>query len=363
MELLEFIHNNKNWRDLIQLEPYCIKIKEDDEYLLLKYDYYADKTDWINPIVRQCRGTILRKDDLKPVCVPFYRFYNLGQKEADNVDFNNCKIQDKVDGSLIKIWVDKGRLHISTNGTIDAFETTLTTLSGLKSEISYGSIVKLLIKNHENIFFEESDSTHMFELVTPYNKVVVDYGTDTKLYYLGSRNNINFKEYKSKKISEAFDTTKEFALNEINEEQLRKLANDRPEGLVVVDSNYNRVKIKNPQYLLLSKTIEGLSEKTLLEILAKRDEAEFYATVQDFSTIEKMNKIRNKLYNFIKTIEDGRKEVERNCVNMARKDKALYILSNFPSYIQCLLFNSNKDIYEFILENINKVNKLLKEYY
>ena len=36
MELLDFIHEHDNWRDLIQEAPYCIKIKEDDKYLLLK---------------------------------------------------------------------------------------------------------------------------------------------------------------------------------------------------------------------------------------------------------------------------------------------------------------------------------------
>ena len=363
MELLDFIQEHNNWRELIQEEPYYIKIKEDDEYLLLKYNYYADKTDWSNPIVRQCRGIILRKDTLKPVCVPFYRFYNLGQKEADNVDFNNCKIQDKVDGSLIKIWVDEDKLHISTNGTIDAYEINLTTLGGGSFNITFGAAVEKLIEKYKDLFFNDKNSTHMFELVTPYNKVVVDYGFDVKLYYLGSRDNNTFQEYRNKEMYNSFSVIEEFSLNEINENKIRELANNRPEGLVIVDDNYKRVKVKNPQYLLLSKTIEGLSDKVLLETLAKKDEAEFYATVQDSSTIEKMNILKKQFDLFISTVEKDRIEVQEKCLNMSKKEKAQYILSKFPAYEQSFLFNHDKNLYDFILNNIKKSLKILKENY
>ena len=363
MELMNFIHNNENWRDLIQKAPYCIKIKEDDKYILLKYNYYADETDWANPIVRQCRGTILRKKDLIPVCVPFYRFYNLGQKEADNINFNNCKIQDKVDGSLIKIWIDEDKLHISTNGAINAYEINLTTLSGNSSNITFGAIVEKLIEEHKELFFNDANSTHMFELVTPYNKVVIDYGNDIKLYYLGSRNNNTFKEYKNNEMYNSFSVIKEFSLNEINEKQIRALANERPEGLVVVDNNYKRIKIKNPQYLLLSKTIEGISDKVLLDILAKKDEAEFYATVTDSSVLKKMDRMKKQFNSFLSQIENDRKVVNENCATMSKKEKAQYVLLHFPTYEQPLLFNSNKNLYDFTLDNIKKVLKILKEYY
>lgn len=363
MELIDFIHNNKNWRELIRQEPYCIKIKENDKYLLLKYDYYADKTDWANPIVKQCRGIILRKDTLKPVCVPFYRFYNLGQEEADKVDFDNCKIQDKIDGSLIKIWVDDNELHISTNGTMDAYEIEMTSLGGGISNIAFGALVEKYINDNKELFFKDKNSTHMFELVSPYNKVVVDYGFDIKLYYLGSRNNDTFKEYKNKEMCDTFYTVEEFSLNKMSEKEIRELANTRPEGVVIVDNTYKRVKVKNPQYLLLSKTIEGISDKVLLETLAKRDEAEFYATIQDMGIRDKMSKLDKQFRTFVYKIMMDRDKVRKECANISKKDKAFYVLSNFPSYEHIFLFNLDKDIYDFTLNNIKKVLKILKEEY
>lgn len=362
MELMNFINQNYNWKELIQNKPYCIKIKENEKYMLLKYNYYAEETDWSNPIVKQCRGIILKKDTLKPVCVPFYRFYNLGQKEADHVNFNNCKIQDKVDGSLIKIWIDENVLHISTNGSIDAYEVNLTTLGGGPSDITFGAAVEKLIKNHEGLFFNDGNSTHMFELVTPYNKVVVDYGSDFKLYYLGSRSNNTFEEYRNNEMYNTFSVVKEFSLTEINENELRELANNRPEGLVVIDNEYNRVKIKNPQYLLLSKTIDGLSERTLLEIIAKRDEAEFYATVKDSTAQLRMKTLESKVDSFIDKIEKDKK-----CLNLlkfpCRKDMAEYVKKHYSQYEHTFLFNQNKDIYEFMLNNTKKVLKILKDFY
>lgn len=362
MELMNFIHNNENWRELIQEAPYCIKIKEDDNYILLKYNYYAKETNWANPIVKQCRGIILRKDNLKPVCVPFYRFYNLGQKEADNIDFNNCKIQDKIDGSLIKIWIDEDKLHISTNGTIDAYNINLTTLGGGSFDITFGAAVEKLIEKYKNLFFNDKNSTHMFELVTPYNKVIVDYGFDVKLYYLGSRNNDTFEEYRNEKMYKTFSTIKEFQLNNITEDKLRELADEQPEGLVVVDKNYNRIKVKNPQYLLLSKTIDGLTEKTMLNIIAKRNEDEFFAAVKDSVAQLKMKILKSKADNFIDKIERDRK-----CLNFmefsCRKDMAEYIKKHYPQYEHVFLFNQNKDIYELILNNTKKVLKILKDFY
>lgn len=362
MELLDFIHEHDNWRDLIQEAPYCIKIKEDDKYLLLKYNYYADETDWANPIVKQCRGIILRKDDLQPVCIPFYRFYNLGQKEADEVDFNNCKIQDKVDGSLIKIWIDDEKLHISTNGTINAYDVQLATLGGVKSEISFGTLVEKLIKDNIDLFYKDKNSTHMFELISPYNKVVVDYWFDVKLYYLGSRDNNSFKEYNNKEMRKAFPTVEEFNLNIIKADELHELANNRPEGIVVVDNNYNRVKVKNPQYLILSKSVADLTDKTILEIVARKNEDEFFATVKDIYAAQRVRNMSNKFLAFVNTIEKDRVKLKEKKETLSKKDYALIVLQ-YPNYEIQFLFDFNKNIYDYTLKNIKKVLKILKEYY
>ena len=37
LEVLEFINNNENWKEIFEKEPYNIKIKEEDNFIILNY--------------------------------------------------------------------------------------------------------------------------------------------------------------------------------------------------------------------------------------------------------------------------------------------------------------------------------------
>ena len=70
LKLLDFIKQNKeNWKEALQKPPYSLIVKEDDDYILLKYNQL--ESDLSNSIVQECRGIILRKSDLKVVFFPF----------------------------------------------------------------------------------------------------------------------------------------------------------------------------------------------------------------------------------------------------------------------------------------------------
>ena len=118
MQLLKFIKENNNWEYILSQNPYCLKIKRDDGYIILSYNQI--ESDFYNPIVRECRGIILEEKTLIPVCVPFYKFGNYGEGYVPNIDWSSARTQEKVDGSLIKVWYHNGKWRVSTNGTIDA---------------------------------------------------------------------------------------------------------------------------------------------------------------------------------------------------------------------------------------------------
>ena len=82
LQLLDFIKQNKeNWKEILQKPPYSLIVKEDDDYILLKYNQL--ESDLSNSIVQECRGIILRKSDLKVVCFPFTS-YMLNLDEYSN---------------------------------------------------------------------------------------------------------------------------------------------------------------------------------------------------------------------------------------------------------------------------------------
>ena len=120
IELQKFIINHKNWEEELQAEPYCIKITRDGPYIMFKYNQI--ESDFSNPLVRECRGIILKEGTFEVVCHAFDKFGNYGESYAPEIDWETAVVQEKCDGSLIKIWYDDDDWHISTNGTIDAFK-------------------------------------------------------------------------------------------------------------------------------------------------------------------------------------------------------------------------------------------------
>ena len=38
LKLIEFIKDHNNWEELLQQEPYCLKIKRDNNYIIFNYN-------------------------------------------------------------------------------------------------------------------------------------------------------------------------------------------------------------------------------------------------------------------------------------------------------------------------------------
>lgn len=143
LELQKFIKDHEDWEELLTKAPYFIKISRDGDYIIFKYDQLANSEVehyFKNPIVRECRGLIL-DTDYKAVCVPFFKFMNAEEPDSDlnAIDWASASVQQKIDGSLIKLFFDRGKWHIATNGTIDAFKADLPSDVNAKHK-NYGEL-------------------------------------------------------------------------------------------------------------------------------------------------------------------------------------------------------------------------------
>ena len=61
MEVLDFMNTHDNWETILTQPPYCITVKRDGDYILLKYNQYG--SDFSLQIVRECRGSIFYKNE------------------------------------------------------------------------------------------------------------------------------------------------------------------------------------------------------------------------------------------------------------------------------------------------------------
>ena len=259
MKVLDFMNIHEDWENLISQPPYNIKVKHDDNYILLKYNQLS--SDFSLPIVRECRGSIFYLNQYgkyECVCRAFDKFGNYGESYVPNIDWNSALVEEKVDGSLMKVWYHNNMWHISTNGTIDAYKADVNdtglTFGDLFSEAFNNSTMPKQFGCHDFLNSLNPNSTHMFELVSPKSRATISYPC-TKLYYLGSRDMRTMEEYKvyDSELMWLYGVAypKIFHLHTIEDclNYVKAMTKDE-EGFVVRDKDFNRIKIKSPEYLM-----------------------------------------------------------------------------------------------------------------
>lgn len=359
LKLLEFIKAHENWEELLTKDPYNLKVSRDNGYIMFKYNQLC--SDFNLPVVQEARGIIFKEDDWTCVCHPFNKFGNYGESYCPEINWDNCSVQEKVDGSLMKVWYNKG-WNISTNGLIDAFKAPLECAN--KEITSYGELF-LYCLNHmginEHNFFGELDTNYcyMFEMVSPYNRVVIEY-KEPKLYYLGCRYLVTDQEYSPEERPLMIAPSKRYNLHTL--EDVKNAANALPwdeEGYVVCDNKFNRVKIKSPEYVLAHKgrTNGNISTSRLLEIILSNEIDEFLIYAAEYT--EKIN-------NLIAAMEIFKAQVKLEIINISpdlytsRKEYAETV-KKYPSYMQYFLFRYEKVDEELKKISISGWKKILSE--
>lgn len=310
MKILDFIRDNADWESLLCKKPYCLKVKKDGRYIMLSYNQI--ESDFYNPVVRECRGIILDEETLAPVCVPFFKFGNYGEGYVPEIDWASAKTQEKVDGSLIKVWYHDGKWRVSTNGTIDAYKCPLGLVDFAKMDCPYETFGDLfdVAKRRARLDFDKLDkgNTYMFELVSPYNKVVVNY-QDIEIYHIGTRNNKTFEELN---VEIGIKKPKQYPLHSL--EDCIKSASEltfNEEGYVVVDRHWNRVKVKSPAYVAVHhlKGNDELNIKSVIELIKENEIEEFLSYFPEYT--KAINLIRKKIDDIIFSLEQGVLEVSK----------------------------------------------------
>lgn len=236
---------------------------------------YGVGADFSNPIVQEARGIIIWLEECKVVCWPFRKFGNWSEPYADEINWEHAEVQEKVDGSIIKHWYNPitDKFQWSTNGVMDAKDAKLasnpskTYFDLIQEAIDYSGMDK---DTYHSLFENHYGVTDIFELVSPENKIVIQYPV-TNLYYLGSRSTINGAEFFNYEFVGYFPMPKTYSLKTFKDcikaaEALNAEDKVTNEGFVVVDKSnypdgYHRIKIKSPQYVALHHAVSSIISK------------------------------------------------------------------------------------------------------
>lgn len=315
LEIVKFINEHNNWRELLSSEPYNLKIFEDDGFVLFKYDQI--NSDFHEEICKEARGLILdMENNFRVVRMAFKKFFNIDEGFASNIDWDTAVATEKIDGSIMSVWFARGKWHLSTNNTIDAFKAPI---SGIAPYKTYGDLF-------ESVFplstFETTISNYLvnncytFELVSPYTKVVISY-PKTKVYLLSVRNMITLEEWTLLQVRAFADRftdrfmisiPEQYSLN--NENDYRNLVNSMPEGhegIVVRDKNNERVKIKTLLYFELHKAKNNgvLTAERIVNLVRANDHYEFLSYFPEYKPIfDDIEAQVHEANNIVKTVQE-----------------------------------------------------------
>lgn len=358
LKLVEFIKEHEDWENLIQREPYCITIKRQDNLIMFSYNQLS--SDFTNPVVKECRGIILEDKTFRPVCVPFFKFGNYGESYVDTIDWHSARVQEKVDGSLIKLWYYNDKWNVSTNGTIYA------NMANLQNNImNISNYYELFVSASKSLNYSllDKDYTYMFELISPLNRVVVPY-SETAIVHLGARSNITLKEFD---VDLVIRKPKSYGFTSL--EECISMASELPfsqEGYVVVDRDWHRIKVKSPAYVSAHYLINNrvITKSRIINMIKINEYEEFLTYFPQYK--EYFDEIISAISNMDNEINKQTKYINNNIDKSNRKEFAMYVSKTFcPAYFfnwldnKCnsfkeWLFNLRSEQIATVVENYKK---------
>lgn len=248
------------------------------------------------------RGLVVDMDTGDVVARPFEKFFNLSEPEC--IDINTSEpytLWEKMDGSLGILFNYEGEWIWATRGS---FTSDQAVEAKRIFEESY---------DYEDL---DAEFTHLFEIIYPENRIVVDYQGDSKLVSLGSIHTKTGVEIGPNKM---FPTPKKF---DMTLEEMMEYDESNFEGFVIKTPN-GRAKYKLEEYVHLHRIVFGLSTIAVWEALKDGTYHEYITAIpEEFlpwvykvsaELSEKFHLLMAEAYRDYRmyTVEDDRKETAK----------------------------------------------------
>lgn len=281
----------------------AIRHKTYPNLVLLKYNQI--ESPFTEPLVREARGIILDEtDNWRVVCARFKKFFNYGEVHAAQIDWNTARVQEKCDGSLATLYFYDNKWQMATSGSPDA-SGEVHGWDFTFAELFWKTFneMRLTLPLNENF-------CPSFELTSPWNRVVVPH-KEAKLTLIGMFDRETGNEFVDHDT--AYPVVKSYPLKTLEDVMVAidKLDGLNNEGFVVVDADFNRIKLKSPKYVNLHHLKDGFGPRRIAEIVRAGEISEIVVYFPEFaeqfnSTKEKYDKLVLDLlsvYNEIKHFE------------------------------------------------------------
>lgn len=237
---------------------------------LVQFKYNQIESDLSDPLVRQCRGIIMDSaNNWEIVARPFDKFFNFGEPGADGIDWKTARVLEKLDGTCCVLYYYEG-WQVATLGSCDA-SGKVGDHNFTFADLFWNAFQEKGYKNPDLIW---DGVTFIFELMTPYNRIVIPH-KELDLILLGARL-ANGCESRVNPES-GFEMVSAFALDTLDKvvKSFEGMDPLKQEGYVVVDANYNRIKVKHPGYVRIHQMKDSFTIKNIVNCVRNAEALEF----------------------------------------------------------------------------------------
>lgn len=246
------------------------------------YDEFSSSVDPnIAKIRRECRGITFDTETGDIIRRPFFKFFNINEREETqihNLDFSKEHwVDTKLDGSMIAVFAHEGKLVWGTKMVAPDFHDMVEKFVE-SSDIDYAGFCWQLIND---------GYTPIFEWMHPQKRIVIDYGKEPALTLLAVRNMITGV------FADISDIDPDYGVPVVAQhgivtdpkafmEYVHDLKN--AEGFVIRWADDHRVKIKAYDYLQIHKAKEAiLQDRNIVELILdeKLDDIKAHLPAED----------------------------------------------------------------------------------
>jgi hypothetical protein len=337
MLLVQSFLENHTFEDLIKEHGVYASFSKSGHKFSLNYDQIEAKES--DPLAQECRGLVLSLEDgsslfsqavdingklsynhLSPgktrvLAFPMKRFFNHGQGAAANIDWSDNKLAvlEKLDGTLCIVYWDPFITQWCV-ATRSVPEADLFMDNGI---FTFRTLFEKAVLNTLKMPFDQfvvglvKEMTYCFELTTPYNRIVVQY-PDCGITLLAARYLPTGEERDPKDLALVImggvPCVKAYTFTTITEllDWVSSLNPIEHEGVVIRDSKFNRIKVKNAAYVAYNRVRDnlGASERNCMELILAEKDDDVISFLPD-EIVNNLHKIKSGLQVVLKKYDEA----------------------------------------------------------
>jgi len=278
LEIQKFLRSGRTLEDLYQRYEIQSTMSPNKDLAVFNYRILAPMD---MKIVQESRALVLDTKNWDVVSKSINAFFGheevFAKQTLEQFDWASAKAMTKLDGALVTIYYYKKDWHVCTRYSVFG-ENQIYTINASPSKLTWRELTEITLQDMGytwESFTSKLDKNvcYTFEITSPENRVIVIY-TDRKLTLCAAVDKTTLKEldiyeldFPKLKVDYVPVSSLDDVFELINQ-------NDDPlsyEGYIVIDKNFNRLKVRNPKFIQMMQFYSPKDEITALREIRMMD--------------------------------------------------------------------------------------------